>query len=84
MIVPRYLVVRVTEAVCVSPAGPLPVTVRGKVPRDALLLVVIVRVALPEPTSVAGVKVALVPVGRPRTARPTDPLKPPWEDTETL
>ena len=84
MIVLRYLIVRVTEAVCVGATGPLPVTVRGKVPRGALRLVVIVRVALPEPTSMAGAKVALVPVGRPRTARLTDSLKPPWEDTETV
>lgn len=84
MIVPGYLIARVAEAVCVRVGVALPVTVKTKVPRGALLLVVIVRVALPGATSLAGAKVAYVPVGRPLAVRPTDPLKLPWTETETV
>ena len=84
MIVPGYLIVTVAEAVCGSPAVALPVTLKPNVPRGALPLVVIVRVVLPGALSVADVKVALVPIGRSLTVRLTDPLKPPWEETETV
>ena len=85
MTVPGYLIVRVAVAVCGSPAVALPVTLKPDVPRGALPLV-IVRVVLPGALSVAvaDVKVALVPIGRSLTVRLTDPLKPPWEETETV
>ena len=71
--------------VCVGVAVvALPVTVRTKVPRGALLLVAILSVALPGEATAAGVKLALVPGGRPLTARLTDPVKLPWEETETV
>ena len=77
------MIVRVAEAVCVSPAVALPVALKTNVPRGALPLVMIFRVALPGATTVTGVNMALVPVGSPLTARLTGPLKLPWEETET-
>ncbi len=53
-------------------------------PRGALLLVVILRVALPGATTEVGVKLALAPFGRPLTLRLTDPLKLPWDEAETV
>ena len=62
----RYLSVSVAVALCMVVA-PVPVTVRTKVPRGALRLVVILRVALPGATTEVGVKLALAPFGRPLT-----------------
>ena len=67
---------------CVAVA--LPVTVRAKVPRGALLTVVILSVALPGATTEVGVKLAFVPLGRPLILRLTEPLKLPWDETETV
>ena len=77
--------VRVAEMVCVGVAVvALPVTSRTKVPRGALLLVVILSVVVPPAaTTEAGAKLALVPGGRPLTVRLTDPVKLPWDKTET-
>ncbi len=79
----RYLSVSVAVALC-TVVAPVPVTVRTKVPRGALRLVVILRVALPGATTEVGVKLALAPLGRPLTLRLTDPLKLPWDETETV
>ena len=76
-----YLSVRVIGTVCVAVA--LPITVRVKVPRGALLVVVIWSVALPGATTEVGVKLAFVPLGRPLRLRLTEPLKLPWDESET-
>jgi len=76
------LSVSVTETVRVGIAVAVPVTLKTKVPRGALLLVVILSVALPGATTEAGAKLAVVPVGRPLTVRLTDPAKLPWDETE--
>ena len=78
----RYLSVSVAVALCMVVAL-VPVTVRTKVPRGALLLVVILSVALPGATTEVGVKLVLAPFGRPLTLRLTNPLKLPWRETET-
>jgi hypothetical protein len=66
---------RVTEAVCV--VVPLvPVMVNGKLPVGVVLLVVIVRVELPEVSDV-GLNEPLAPAGNPLTVRPTLPVNPP-------
>ena len=49
-----------------------------------MLLVVNVNVEEPEPVTVVGLKLAVTPVGRPETLKPTAPVKPFSAPTVTL
>ena len=73
---------RFTEVVWV--VEPLvPVIVNGKVPVGVVLLVVTVRVELPDAIGV-GLKVPLAPAGNPLTVRSTLPVNPPVGVTVTV
>ena len=50
--------------------------VSGKLPLGAFLFVETVRVELPEPVTLAGLKLPLVRFGNPETLKLTTPLKP--------
>src|SRR5665213_4157881 len=65
----------VTPALCVS-APLLPVMVSVELAAGVVALVLTVSVALPEPVTVEGEKLALAPAGSPLALSVTPPLKP--------
>jgi len=62
----------------------VPVTVNGKLPVGADAAVVMVNVVEPEVVTVAGLKAAAAPAGKPVTEKATDPEKPVPEVTVTV
>ena len=66
---------RLTEAVWLR-LPLLPVTVSAYVPAAVLVPTVTTRFDVPDPVTVAGVNVAVAPVGNPLTLNPTLPAKP--------
>ena len=77
------VIVRLTEVV--GDRVPLvPVIVRVEVLTGVVPLVVMVRVEVPEPVTVAGLKLPLAPEGRPLTLSATVPVKPPEGVTVTV
>ena len=61
----------------VCTAAPLvPVMVSGYAPTGVAVEVVICSVAVPDPDTVVGLKLALAPFGRPATLKVTGPEKP--------
>ena len=69
------IAVSVTVAVCVSDPA-VPVMVIVELPGGVALVVVMVRVEVPDVVTDAGANVAVAPVGRPEAARLTAPVKP--------
>jgi hypothetical protein len=67
--------VNVRDAVCVK-APLVPVMVSGELPAGVLDVVVMVKSDSPEPAIVAGLKLAVAPVGNPDTLRLTMSLNP--------
>ena len=62
----------------------VPVMVRIGLPTGVLLLVLTVRVELPDPITVVGLNVPVAPAGSPFTPRFTTPLNPPPVVTVTV
>ncbi len=69
------LTTRVSDAVWIR-FPLLPITVSAYVPAAVLAPTVTARFDVPAPVTVAGVNVAVTPVGNPLTLSPTLPLKP--------
>jgi len=80
----RARTVSVIADVCVV-APLVALTVRGYVPPDAVVSVLIVSCELPAPATIAGVNVADPTVaGKPPTDSATSPVNPFWEPTPTV